>query len=232
MGQTASDTSSCPHQPTPYSKTVDDSNKRRWRITNQEVSPVPAPSKGNPPPEHKLNDAQAHEVCTWIAQFESIPSILKKIESEFGITVNRGTVHYYKKAKRWAPLIERARQEWAASIMDVPIAHKKKRMESLHEQFEEVIQEAADPKFNRSPIAKRAELRQILKQAQEEMDEKTTNFTTIYATQIQNYSDDELIHRQQQLIMKLKQLGGSNARQVIPKSKRKEIVYQEPGRDE
>ena len=154
----------------------------------------------------KLSEPQQLQVCQWIATFKSDKEIQQLIKERYGPLLSLSSVYAYRSSKRWQPLIHRVRQEWAAGVADLPIAHKRYRLNELLRMFEQCL---ADKRLTLED--KRKEGITILREARYEMDEAKSAFTNVFFTQIQSYSDEELSKRGKELVDRLKQLGGLNA---------------------
>ena len=150
----------------------------------------------------KLTEAQRIEVCRRYATFQSYTSIMHWLREEEHVDISRGRICQIVKEKTWMPLVQRLRKEWAAGVMDIAIAHKRKRLEELERLYDKV---------ERLEVTELTKVRQqlaVLDQVHTEMDERRTDFTNIYFTQIANYTDEELFKRKEELLSKLNRLGG------------------------
>lgn len=160
--------------------------------------PLHARSRALEPVGSKLTDEEQWQLCHWVGQFRTPKEIAALVKERFGKELTRGSVHQYINGKRWQPLIDRCRQEWATGIMQVPIAHKRTRLEYLERLLLEAL---ADTRLQ--PWRQRREALGILSAARLEMEEAKTNFTNVFMTQITNYSDEELLRRRDALITQL-----------------------------
>ena len=154
----------------------------------------------------KLTEPQQLQLVQWIATFRSDKEIQQLVKERYDILLHIGSINAYRSSKRWQPLIHRVRQEWAAGVADLPIAHKRYRLNELLRMFEQCV---ADKRLNLEQ--KRKEGITILREARYEMDEAKSAFTNVFFTQIQNFSDEELSKRGRELVERLKQVGGLNA---------------------
>ena len=155
----------------------------------------------------KLNPEQQHQVCEWFAQFYNATQIQRMVQDKFNKTVAHCNIWNYSQSPKWRPLIERLRQQWALSIMDVPLAHKRSRLEKLV-----LLLERAERNADVSEYRKVAQCMDLLHEMRDEMEAGKTQFTNVYMTTIHNYSDEEIVKRREEVLERLKKLkvGGSD----------------------
>lgn len=159
---------------------------------------------GRFPKAPKLTEEAKHRVCELFAQFNTPSQVQRVILQEYGVTISRPSLCVYPRQKKWRPLVDRLRQEWATGIMDLPLAHKRGRMEELTRLYKRIERVEGLTEFTRI-----TQTLAVLRAMREEMDEAKTHFTTIFATQIHQYSDEELLTRRQELLQRLEDLRGS-----------------------
>ena len=154
----------------------------------------------------KLTEQEKVRVSEWFAEFKTPTQIRQLIKEQFGKDLTVQSIRGYVLSEKWQPRIQRLRQEYAAGVMEVPIAHKRRRLEMLLELFEET---RSSPRL--SPQQRIVECRHILSQAWREMEEgKGFQITNVYATQINEMSEKELLRRRDELIAKVTQWRPSN----------------------
>ena len=157
----------------------------------------------------KLTEEAKHRVCELYAQFHTPTQIQRILKDEFSVHITTGSLCIYPRQKKWKPLIDRLRQEWALGLMDLPLAHKRGRMEELVRLYKQVQRAETLSEFSRI-----TQSLALLREMREEMDEAKSHFTAIFATQIHNYSDEELVTRRRELLQRLEELRGPGARVV------------------
>ena len=165
---------------------------------------------GKFPNAPKLTEEAKHRVCELYAQFSTPTQVQKILKEEYQVDVSTASLCIYPRQKKWKPLIDRLRQEWAAGLMDLPLAHKRGRMEELIALFKRVQRAETLSEFS-----KITQSLAILRDMRAEMDEAKSHFTTIFATQIHNYSDEELITRRRELLSRLDELRGTGNGKII-----------------
>ncbi len=151
----------------------------------------------------KLTDAQQRQVCQWFAEFRPLMEVVGLVKSEFGIELPRNNVWRYSTAAKWRPLVERLRQQWALGVMELPLAHKRGRLEKLV-----TLLERAEKNRKISEFARINQCAHLLSEIRLEMEDKKAQFTNVYLTTIHQYSDEELLQRRDEVLSKLQQLGG------------------------
>lgn len=157
-----------------------------------------------------LDDSQRAQICTWLGCFLTQDQIVTKVHEEWGKIIGIHVVRYYANAKRWQPMIARARTEWMKQVGDVPISNQRIRMERLEGLYQKAISGREDH------AAARQEALRILNSARQEMEEATQQTTNVYMTSIQNYGDDELLKRYEEVKQRLKSLNVPMPRRLVP----------------
>lgn len=154
----------------------------------------------------KLTEEQKFEVCQHVASFTPIAQIHKFLVKQYGPIVSLISLYKYVKSPHWKPLIDRLRGEWAAGVMEEPIAQKRMRLKKLTQLMDHAEADTKVP-----PWRRRMEIAKYLDQARLEIDEKKTDVTNLYLTQVNHYTDEELLKRRDELLSKLKQWRLPNA---------------------
>lgn len=148
---------------------------------------------------HIFDEKEKLRICEMLAQFHTVDHIVQFAKDNWGKSVSPASIYSYRESSRWKPVIDRFRTEYVAQVMDIPIAHKKIRLTRLEELY------AAN---ERDQEIKGKERRQlaclILERAMKEVDERASNFTNIFFTQIQNFSDEELEQHRKKLLDRIK----------------------------
>ena len=166
-----------------------------------------------PQPHALLTDDEQYQVCRWYGEFKSPTQIRGLIKSEFGKEISLKNVWQYangKQMKKWKPLIERLRQEWALGVMDIPLAHKRARLEKL---VTLLVRAERNPDV--TDFQKVKQCVEVLREMREEMEAGKAEFTNVYMTTIHTYSDEEIIRQRDVILSRLKLLGrGDGVRRI------------------
>ena len=161
-----------------------------------------------PQPGAKLTDDEQYQVCRWYGEFKSATQIRSLIKAEFGKELSTKNVWAYAHGstmKKWKPLIERLRQEWALGVMDIPLAHKRARLEKLV-----LLLGRAERNMDVTEYQKIKQCTEVLREMREEMEAGKAEFTNVYMTTIHTYSDEEILRQRDAVLTRLKQLGRFN----------------------
>ena len=161
-----------------------------------------------PQPHAKLTDDEQYQVCRWYGEFKSPTQIKNLIKTHFSKDLSLKNVWAYANGnlmKKWKPLIERLRQEWALGVMDIPLAHKRARLEKLV-----ILLNRAEANPQVTDFQKVKQCVEVLREMREEMEAGKAEFTNVYMTTIHNYSDAEIIQQRDAVLARLKHLGGTN----------------------
>src|SRR3990167_1798415 len=133
----------------------------------------------------KLTDEEQYQVCQWYAEFRTPTQIRKLILERYGKTLSVKNVWAYAhQIKKWKPMIERLRQEWALGVMDIPLAHKRARLEKLVTLLTRAERNPTVTEFTKIEQCYR-----IIREMREEMEAGKAEFTNVYLTTIHNYSE-------------------------------------------
>lgn len=118
-----------------------------------------------------LTARQKHFICKRLAQFDSIPKVIKAFEDVFGEKLYNSRVIYYRDSPTWAKLIQDLRDAWNEKAVDEIMSSKRIRLQRLDEVYTEAMKQAfagcdkfGNEKYTFSPMGAVA----ALKQAQEE----------------------------------------------------------------
>ena len=161
-----------------------------------------------PQPHAKLTDDEQYQVCRWYGEFKSPTQIKGLLKTHFDKDLTLKNVWAYANGnlmKKWKPLIERLRQEWALGVMDIPLAHKRARLEKLV-----ILLTRAERNTDVTEFQKIKQCLEVLHEMREEMEAGKAEFTNVYMTTIHQYSDDEIIRQRDAVLTRLKLLGGRN----------------------
>ena len=150
----------------------------------------------------KLTDEEQYQICQWYAEFKTPTQIQARIKSEFGKDLTLKNVWAYaNQTKKWKPMIERLRQEWALGVMDIPLAHKRGRLEELVKLY---------TRAERNPVVddylKVKQCYELIREMRNEMEAGKAEFTNVYLTTIHNYSDEEIVKQRDVVLDRLDKL--------------------------
>ena len=129
----------------------------------------------------KMSAEQQVKVCEMLARFYSQSEVKKRVK-EWGIEINEQAVDYYRHSNKWKQIIEKMRGEYLSEILEVPIAHKRVRLERLDSLYRSAVEK------DQLSVAK-----EVLRAAQDEIEHKST--LSITMNKIELISDDELRER-------------------------------------
>ncbi len=196
--------------------------KKREPVSKEPVSSESAPA--SKPVSHFLTDEQRVVVCKMLAEFKPPTEIVRTLQAEFGVSITPGAVYHYERHPEWGAMVQKYREEYGRYLINIPIYHKRKRLERLEEQYQEAeIEEAPTPPAKRS---KRHELRSILHEAREEcrpMEEvNVTNQTNMISVQFNGMDDQALLKRREEIMSRINRLGGNS------NGKRSEAAQDDP----
>lgn len=149
----------------------------------------------------KLTLDQEQFVVRLAAQFVPVKEIHALVKERFAVDIALTTIYHIQSRKRYAPLLDRYRQEWAMEVASCPLAHKKYRLERLMK-----LVDAVDRNPRLSEDAKERRLKGLLQDARMEMEEKKTEFNTLYLTNINQYSDEELVQKREELLKRIESI--------------------------
>lgn len=160
--------------------------ERHPQLLMQETSNWP---QGN----QKLTDEEQVDLCKLIGNFYSPRDIELWAETK-GKRINAtALIGHYRKSEKWGPLIEKFRAEYRASVSEIPVANKSKRLFELNGIYDR-IRVLED--FTDDPLLKLSCLNMEIKvvgQAQQETEGKYSGGeqTNVYFTQFNNMSREE-----------------------------------------
>mgnify|MGYP001607190909 FL=1 len=149
----------------------------------------------------KLTEDEQQQVCRWFAEFKTATQARTLLRQQCGKDVSLKNVWAYTESKKWRPMIERLRQQWVLGVMDVPLAHKRTRLEKLV-----TLLERAERNKDVSEYRKIRQCTEILHEMRDEMEVGKTQFTNVYLTTIHQYSDEELLRRRDEVLNRLQEL--------------------------
>lgn len=152
----------------------------------------------------KLTEPEKITILTALAEFLPVSKILMLVKEKHGKEISRQAVSHYKTNESLRPLIEQYRQQYAQYLAEVPIFHKRWRLDRLQEQFQDVEQETYEDHL------KRQEMREILSQVRNELEGKnvTENNTNILSIQYTSLSYEQLVAKRDELLTRIKEEGG------------------------
>ena len=147
----------------------------------------------------KFNEEEKLQICRWIAEFRSDHDIVSLIKQNFNKSCAiTNIINNYRNGNRWKVIINRLQQEWAAGVMNIPLAHKRGRIEHLVN-----LVERSEADTSITDQSRRRETAWLINQIRLEMDESKTNFTQIFMTSLTSADENELLKRRDELITKL-----------------------------
>ena len=132
--------------------------------------------------QSKITPDQQLEVCNLLARFTPVAEVKKKV-AVWGQTISEQGLRWYLNDPKWKTIVTRLRSEYLTEILEVPIAHKRVRLERLDSLYKTAV--------NKGNIAV---AKDVLRAAQEEIEHKPGN-VSIIMNKIEMISDTELKER-------------------------------------
>ena len=156
----------------------------------------------------KLTEQEKVRLCRLLGAFRSAKEVRDTIVREYNKPITIEAVYYFQNSERWRPVIDRYRQEYQSYLLHIPIYHKRTRLERLEGIYQEADQEK--PKRAGEKRMRRQELVGVLREARDESEryKDRGDTTNILAIQFNNLSDEELLKRKQEVLSRIKTIGG------------------------
>ena len=145
-----------------------------------------------------FTEEQERLCIEWHAHFRTAKQIHEGIQQLTGTKCHIATVYSILKRKKWQPVIQRMRQEWAMGTSENPLAHKRYRLDRYAR-----LLDALDTNPKVPPKERESRELKLLEQARLEMEAGKVSFTENYVMQINNYSDQELLQRRSELLKRI-----------------------------
>ena len=166
--------------------------------------PIPVPAlveKAEDTSASRLSLEAKRKVCEWLGQYRTVGEVQELVKEQFKTVVTYQAIQNYANPKsKWAPLVQRARAAFQASIQDIPIAQKTVRLDRYERLYQRALKAHKDH-----------DARLALFGAQKEM-EGISGDTTVYVhQQILQMGNQELEQRRRTIAEQLAQLGGPDA---------------------
>ena len=160
-------------------------------------------------PEHQLGEPEYHQICRWLGEFIHPGRIPELVQQTFGKTIDQSYPYQFQTRHKWALVIDRYRQEYLTKVAEVPLFHKKYRLQKLQTLVDSLDRQHTDA----SLPAKQYETRllSVLREARQEMEEKSDNHQWFF-TNITTSTDAELVARREQLLKRIQAFSLPNRR--------------------
>lgn len=146
-----------------------------------------------------LTSDEKLEMCKLIAGFVRPVEIVEHFKTVIGKEITPVTVQNYKNSDKWKMLIEKYRDEYTKGVMDVPISHKRKRLEELQDIYDK-----------QKDKGKLKEAQSVLSDARSEMEEKrgdvSFHLTQINHTEFHDMSDEQLLDEKAKALEQLSKI--------------------------
>jgi len=152
--------------------------------------------KGYGKKTHKFSPNEQLELCRRIAWFWTNPDIVEFAQKEYGKKVTKEAIAELRKAEKWTPVIEQFRDEYISKCGEIPLFHKRKRLEELQEQYSIL---KSDGKLSQARLV----LRDIREEAEGKSGDVSFNFTSVTHNEFHQMTDEDL---QKEKIKTLEQL--------------------------
>jgi len=137
------------------------------------------------------------EVLMGHAQFWAVQKIQEHLKEKFNCVMSYRSIYAYKNSEQWKPMIEKFRDQYVQTLSEVPLFHKKRRLEELQEMFERYRAKGNDK-----------EARQVLASFREETEAKRSDLylTNVTYNEFKQMSNEELDQEYIKLIEQKKRL--------------------------
>ena len=156
------------------------------------------------PKDVPLEEPEYHQIARWLGEFIPPMRIGELVFQTFHKKIDPMYAYNFQRRKKWALLIDRYRQEWIVKVAEVPLAHKKYRLEKLQKLIERLDLQNAQGSV--APHKYEVRLLRLLTHARLEMEEKKEEHTWFFTNvQLNNASDAELIQRREALLKRIQQ---------------------------
>ena len=149
-------------------------------------------------PRSPLRPEEQDQIVRWVAAFYSTTHIVKLTKATFHKSVNRVFIWRVEHLPKWRPLLDRYRQEWSVGLQDVPMAHRRYRLEYLLRLAERIEDNVKLP-----DESKTVRLLRILDKARLEMEDKSVHQTTMIFNALVRSSDEDLLRRREELLKRI-----------------------------
>lgn len=149
--------------------------------------------------DNTLTHAEQMEVCRAFAEFKTPTEVQTMVKDHMGKDLAYNSIKHYLVSKKWNPIVERLRAEYVEPIMSIPVSHKFIRLTRLEDLYRTTS--GGDLKL----VEKIRACREILSDARTEIEgSKSTHTGDLFLTQINNYSDDELKKKRDEIIARVR----------------------------
>lgn len=134
------------------------------------------------------------EIVKRIAWFWKPIDIKEDFEKTSGKTIAAQTIVDYSKTEKWQPIIEKLRDDYNKAMYDVPLFHKRKRLDELQKHYDRHMNSG-----------KWKEAQSVLRDARDEVDQKfgdvSFHFTNV--TQYNEMSDEQIAEEKGKILEQL-----------------------------
>ena len=173
-----------------------------------------APKRGRPLEATRTSPVLTHEqkkvVCKMIGEFFATDEIIERMKEQHHVEIPKTWVYQYRISDRWRPIIARFRQTFLETVADVPIFHKRVRIQRLENLWIKSVEDDSEAESLKDKKMLREEKLSILRQALDEAERiKNDSITTnILSIQVNSATDEELIRLKDRLIQRVQTYGG------------------------
>lgn len=78
-------------------------------------------------------------IMSELGAFTKVSEIMRLVKEKFGISISNVQIYNYKAAPKWQPIINKYRQKYMANMDDVPMSHKKVRLQRVEQLYEKSL---------------------------------------------------------------------------------------------
>lgn len=153
---------------------------------------------------YKLSKDQRIYALRLVAEGVTYKETADKIYENFKIKIDRHSIEATCKTNRWSPIVRQFREQYVSKLRDIPIFHKRMRLDKLQKEVDRISEKIEELDFNEKEdrvyyIQLVEKLRQNLDSARLEIDQKPFLIQNTHI-EFNELSDEELHDRKRHLI--------------------------------
>ena len=84
----------------------------------------------------KMTPEMQRFVVIALAEYKSLSEIKKMLKDTYNIDITICGINKYRDSEKWKPIFEKYRDEYDRKVCEVPLAHKRKRLDELQKIYE------------------------------------------------------------------------------------------------
>lgn len=133
----------------------------------------------------KFTPSQQLEIARRIAWFWTNSEITEFARTEFQISISPSAIGEMRKSETWKPVVEQFREEYITKCGEVPLFHKRKRLEELQTIYE-------DFRNKKNHVQARFTLQAIRDEAEGKSGDIYFKFTSVTHNEFHQMTDEDL----------------------------------------